>query len=114
MKSFDYKRTQATIEAYGKTYTLPVKTTKFVKQLDDVLSAVRNPLKKIDIYEKVNIMKSTVELFIGKEETNRIYPNIDDIDVTEINAFVTALIDTVNKKEQEIIKNEYSPTSEIK
>lgn len=113
MKSFDYTRKPITVEApiYGKTYTLPVKTTKFTKQLTDVVLSFKGVTDVIEIAEKV---KSGIALFIGKEEADRIYPNVEDAVLDEMLAFWKILNEAISNKEKEIIENEYSPTPDLK
>lgn len=111
MKSFDYTRKPIEIEAYGKKYTLPIKTTKFNKQLAEVVLSFKGAADVVDVAEK---LKSGIALFIGKEETDRIYPNVEDTPFDEMLKFWNFLNGAINEKEQEIIKNEYSPAPEIK
>lgn len=110
MKSFDYTRKPIIVEAYGKNHTLPVKTTKFATKLAEILTAFKTVKDTTDI---VTTLKSGIVLFIGQEEADRIYPSIDDTDVTEISSFWKFLIDAANGKETEIIENEYASNPEI-
>lgn len=111
MKSFDYTRKPIEIEAYDKTYTLPIKTTKFNKQLTEVVLSFKGIADVVEVAEK---LKNGIALFIGKDEAERIYPNVEDVEFNEIMAFWQFLNNAVNGKETEIIKNEYSSTAEIK
>lgn len=111
MKSFDYTRKPIEIEAYGKKYTLPIKTTKFNKQLVEVALSFKGVTDVVEIAEK---LKNGIALFIGKEEADRIYPNVEDTVFDEMLAFWNFLKNAVDGKEKDIIENEYSPTAEIK
>lgn len=111
MKSFNYTRKPIEIEAYGKKYILPIKTTKFNKQLTDIVLSFKSATDIVEIAEK---LKNGITLFIGKDEADRIYPNVEDVSFDEMLKFWNFLNTAINDKEQEIIKNEYSPTPEIK
>lgn len=108
IKKFDYVKNPTVIEAYGKQYPIPTKTAVLV---DGVL----------EVQKKLNSCKSTVEvvretkkgiaLFIGEEETNRIFSAPDDqIDTDELSAFWFMLNEESNKATRAVIEK-YSPKS---
>lgn len=108
--SFNYIRKPAIVEAYGKTFELPVKTTKFMEQnvIDKAL------LAKGESKELVQSVLKLIGLFITPQETKLIFPNIDDAIPNEVFAFYKYLCDEQAKATNEIIQNEYSPVETVR
>lgn len=113
MAKFEYKRENAVMEAYGKKYPIPTKTAALVDGINEIgkrLAVCKNTL------EVVKTTKEGIALFIGEEETDRIFPAPDgEIDTDELSAFWLALNCESNKATKEIIEK-YSPkpVTEIK
>lgn len=104
---FSYTQTPRTLNAYGKEYPIPVRTTEFSDKLDVVRELI-NSAKKTS--ETVNAMKEGIALFIGIDETERIFPNekLNDIDVDEILGFWLALNFELSRSQNETIAR-YTP-----
>lgn len=106
VKKFEYIRSAPVIEAYGKQFTIPTKTAVLVDGVIDMekkLSACKNTV------EVVQVTKKGIALFIGEEETNRIFDKPDDqIDTDELSAFWLALNEESNRATREIVAK-YSP-----
>lgn len=106
MAKFDYKPANAVMEAYGKKYPIPTKTAVLV---DGVAEISKKLLECKNTLEVVKVTKEGIALFIGKEETNRIFSAPDgEIDTDELAAFWFALNTESNKATQEVIEK-YNP-----
>lgn len=113
MAKFEYKPANAVMEAYGKKYPIPTKTAVLV---DGVAEISKKLLECKNTLEVVKVTKEGIALFIGKEETNRIFFAPDsEIDTDELSAFWFALNAESNKATKEIIeKYNPRPVGEIK
>ena len=106
MAKFDYVRKPAVMEAYGKKYPIPTKTAVLV---DGVAEINRKLMECKNTFEAVKVTKEGIGLFIGDEETNRIFSAPDgEIDTDELAAFWFALNTESNKATQEVIEK-YNP-----
>lgn len=108
MAKFEYQPSNAFMEAYGKKYPIPTKTAALV----DGVSAIQ---KKLDnsksALEAIRATKEGIALFIGEEETNRIFSAPDsEIDGDELSAFWFALNAESNRATKEVIER-YAPKS---
>lgn len=101
-EEFSYIHKPRTLEAYGKEYTIPVKTVAFSDKLDEIRAAISESGKTSDT---VAAMKEGITLFIGAEETERIFPSdkVNEIDVDEILEFWFALNRELNRSQNELI-----------
>lgn len=99
---FSYAKKPRTLKAYGKEYELPVKTIEF----SDKLTAASDALTKVSTArELVEKTKSGIALFIGEEETERLFPekNFDSIDIDEIVGFFMALNFELGRSQNDLI-----------
>ncbi len=113
MAKFEYKRENVVMEAYGKKYPIPTKTAVLVDGVNEINKRLTACKNTIDV---VKATKEGIALFIGEEETNRIFSAPDgEIDTDELSAFWLALNYESNKATKEIIEK-YSPkpATEIK
>ena len=102
--SFSYKRTPAVISAYGEEFVLPVRNAEFLEKLaeaDKKVSSAQN------IHERALALREAVSVFIGKENTDKIFPDADTADLDEMQAFILSLAGTVKQKSIELIREKY-------
>lgn len=104
---FAYTRKTRTLNAYDKEYEIPVRTTEFADKLENVRTAISEAKKDS---ETVAAMKDGIALFIGAEETERIFPadKPGGIDVDEVIEFWLALNFELARTQNEIIAR-YAP-----
>lgn len=112
MVTFEYTRESYTLEAYGKTFEIPTKTAALIDGINDIntrLAAVKNAT------ESVEVMRDGVALFIGAEETERIFPaaKLNEIDTDELSAFWWVLNAEANKATKAVIEK-YAPNTNIR
>lgn len=109
---FEYERKNVTVEAYGKTYPIPTKTAALVDGINDVTKQLEKTKSAVEI---VDILRSGIALFIGDEETEKLFPadNSANIDTDEITAFWWALNSASNEATKEIIER-YAPNRNIR
>lgn len=106
VKKFDYVKNPTIIEAYGKQYPIPTKTAVLV---DGVLEVQKKLGECKNTVEVVQTTKRGVALFIGEEETNRIFSAPDDqIDTDELSAFWLMLNEESNRATRAVVEK-YSP-----
>lgn len=108
--SFNYIRKPATIEAYSKTFELPVKTIQFIEQIEATMEIP----EKATTRQTVEIALKGIALFITPQETKLIFPSVDDVIPNEVYAFYKALVNAQSEATQNIIKNEYSPAEIVR
>ena len=87
---FTYCRTPRVLKAYGKEYTIPVRTVEFEEQLNSVTKNIAETTATADT---VCGIRESIALFIGADEVERIFPKekLSELDVDEILAFWQAL-----------------------
>lgn len=112
MAVFEYTRENITLEAYGKEYPIPTKTADFIDSINDIqaqLDACKTAI------ETVEVTRKGISLFIGDEETERIFPadKLGCIDTDEIAAFLWALKAESDRATQAVIKK-YAPNPVIR
>lgn len=112
MATFEYTRGNYTLEAYGKTFEIPTKTAALIDGINNIntkLAAVKNAT------ESVEVMRDGVALFIGAEETERIFSaaKLNEIDTDELSAFWWALNLEANKATKAVIEK-YAPNTNIR
>jgi hypothetical protein len=115
MNKFIYEKKPHTVEAYGSTYEIPPKTADVIDRLNEVGKAITNAAGKSAV-ESVKAMKVGVAIFIGEEETERLFPAADEmggIDTDELSAFWMFLRNESNVATTEVIKK-YSPNPNIR
>lgn len=95
MNNFNYKRAAVKITAYDKEYELPVRTTEFCDKQDAVDRDISDTSKPRTSAEIAEALRNGVALFIGEEETERIFPKekIPEMDIDEITSFYNFLKD---------------------
>ncbi len=112
MATFEYTRENYTLEAYDRLYEIPTKTAALIDGINDIntrLATVKNAA------ESVEVMRDGVALFIGAEETERIFPaaELNEIDTDELSAFWWTLNAEANKATEAVIKK-YAPNTAIR
>lgn len=87
---FKYERTPRVLKAYGSEYTIPVRTVEFEGKLEQANKAISATSTASDT---ITAIREGISLFIGDEETERIFPKADIMktDVDEVLAFWQAL-----------------------
>lgn len=110
LNEFNYKRAAVKITAYDKEYELPVRTTEFCDKQDSIDKDFADTSKTRTSAEIAEILKRGVALFIGEDETERIFPKekIKDLDIDEITVFYNFLKDRSLQNFYEYTKK-YSP-----
>lgn len=107
---FEYKKPENTVEAYGETYVIPTKTAAVV----DAVAAAQSDINAAKTaVEQVKAIKRGIAVFIGEDETERIFKGDADIDTDEISAFWLCLNQESNKATQAVI-DKYTPKKEIR
>lgn len=112
MAIFEYSREKYTLEAYDRTYEIPTKTAALVDGINDINTRLA---KTTTASESVEVMRDGVALFIGAEETERIFPaaKLNEIDTDELSAFWWALNAEANKATKAVIEK-YAPNTNIR
>lgn len=108
---FRYERRNTKINAYGKDYELPVRTGEFCDRQDEIDRRIADMSKFRSTGEIIDLIKEGIALYIGAEETERIFPNEnrDGIDVDEITVFYKFLKDASLRNLAEYSKK-YAPS----
>lgn len=104
---FEYNRPKTTVEAYGTTYEIPPKTAAVVDGVDAARKAIAASASK-PAAEQIKAVKQGIAVFIGEEETERLFPADSDIDTDEISEFWLLLNHLSNEHTNKIIER-YSP-----
>ena len=109
---FRYIRTPRTLKAYDKEFAIPVRTVEFEEKLEQAgktLSECRTAS------ETAQALREGVALFIGEEETERIFPKekLMEIDVDELLGFWQALNFELKLAQEEQL-SKYRPTPTIR
>lgn len=109
---FRYVRTPRTLKAYDKEFAIPVRTVEFEEKLEQAgktLSECRTAS------ETAQALREGVSLFIGEEETERIFPKekLMEIDVDELLGFWQALNYELKLAQEEQL-SKYRPASNIR
>lgn len=111
INSFNYQRAAVKITAYGKEYELPVRTTSFCDKQDAIDRKIMDTSKPRSSADVAECFREGVALFIGDEETERIFPKaeIGNMDIDEITVFYNFLKDRSLQNFLEYSKK-YSPS----
>lgn len=109
---FKYERTPRTLKAYGTEFTIPVRTVEFEENLEQAVKSISAVSKASDT---ISAVREGVSLFIGEEETERIFPRAEimSIDVDEILAFWQALNYELKLVQDELLAK-YRPAPTIR
>ena len=104
MAKFIYDKKPRIVEAYGKTFEIPPKTADIIDRLNEASAAIGAAKTSVDI---VRATKKGVSVFIGEEETERIFPEKEEasgIDTDELSAFWLFLKNESQKATMDVIK----------
>ena len=104
MAKFIYDKKPRIVEAYGKTFEIPPKTADIIDRLNEASAAIGAAKTSVDI---VRATKKGVSVFIGEEETERIFPEKDEasaIDTDELSAFWLFLKNESQKATMDVIR----------
>lgn len=107
---FRYVRTPRTLKAYDKEFAIPVRTVEFEEKLEQ---AGKTLSECKTASETAQALREGVSLFIGEEETERIFPKekLMEIDVDELLGFWQALnFELKLAQEEQLAKYRPAPT----
>ncbi len=109
---FRYVRTPRTLKAYDKEFTIPVRTVEFEEKLEQAGKALSECRAAS---ETAQALREGVSLFVGEEETERIFPKAElmSIDVDELLGFWQALNYELKLAQEEQL-SKYRPASNIR
>lgn len=109
---FRYVRTPRTLKAYDKEFAIPVRTVEFEEKLEQAGKALSECRAAS---ETAQALREGVSLFIGEEETERIFPKekLMEIDVDELLGFWQALNFELKLAQEEQL-SKYRPASNIR
>ena len=109
---FRYVRTPRTLKAYDKEFTIPVRTVEFEEKLEQAGKALSECRAAS---ETAQALREGVALFVGEEETERIFPKekLMEIDVDELLGFWQALNFELKLAQEEQL-SKYRPTPTIR
>lgn len=109
---FTYCRTPRVLKAYGQEFNIPVRTVAFDEKLNTVSAAIAETTTTSDTVKE---MLNGVALFIGEEETEKLFPaeKLDEIDVDEILAFWQALNFELKRAQNELMAK-YRPAPNVR
>ena len=111
INNFSYERRYTKIHAYDRDFELPVRTGAFCDKQDEIDRRIADMSKPRSTGEIIDLIKEGIALYIGAEETERIFPNEnrDGIDVDEITVFYKFLKDVSLRNLAEYSKK-YAPS----
>ena len=107
---FRYVRTPRTLKAYDKEFAIPVRTVEFEERLEQ---AGKTLSECKTASETAQALREGVALFVGEEETERIFPKekLMEIDVDELLGFWQALnFELKLAQEEQLSKYRPAPT----
>ena len=107
---FRYVRTPRILKAYDKEFAIPVRTVEFEERLEQE-SKTLSECKTAS--ETAQALREGISLFIGEEETERIFPKekLMEIDVDELLVFWQALnYELKLAQEEQLSKYRPAPT----
>ena len=112
MMNFEYKREVTKLKAYGQEYEIPTKTAIFAEEVNKITKRLQEAKNAA---ESMTAAWDGIALYIGKDETQRIFPreNLENLDTDEISAFWLALNAASNRNTNAVI-NKYAPNAAIK
>lgn len=105
---FEYKRPADTkIEAYGKVFEVPPRTSSLLGELGDIKKRIT---AAGDIEGQLSTILDGIALFIGTEATEEIFPRSDlkNLNTDEVSAFWLCL-NAASEKEGQLILEKYAP-----
>lgn len=109
---FRYVRTPRMLKAYDKEFAIPVRTVEFEEKLEQAGKALSECRVAS---ETAQALREGVALFVGEEETERIFPKekLMEIDVDELLGFWQALNYELKLAQEEQL-SKYRPASNIR
>ena len=109
---FTYCRTPRILKAYDKEYAIPVRTVEFDEKLTQAAKTIS---ETATTSETVSAIREGISLFIGAEETERIFPKekLMEIDVDEIISFWQALNYEMTQAQDELL-SKYRPSAAVR
>lgn len=111
---FTYCRTPRVLKAYDKEYAIPVRTVEFDEKLTQAAKTI-SETATMSTSETVSAIREGIALFIGAEETERIFPKdkLPELDVDEILSFWQALNYEMKQAQDELL-SKYRPAPSIR
>ena len=111
---FTYCRTPRVLKAYGSEYTIPVRTVEFDEKLTQAAKTI-SETATMSTSETVSAIREGIALFIGAEETERIFPKekLPELDVDEVLSFWQALNFEMKQAQDELL-SKYRPAPSIR
>ena len=109
---FTYSRTPRVLKAYGSEYTIPVRTVEFDEKLTQAAKTIS---ETATTSETVSAIREGISVFIGAEETERIFPKdkLMETDVDEILSFWQALNYEMKQAQDELL-SKYRPSATVR
>ncbi|MGN0602732.1 MAG: hypothetical protein ACI4I2_02035 [Oscillospiraceae bacterium] len=109
---FTYCRTPRVLKAYDKEYAIPVRTVEFDEKLTQAAKTISGTATTS---ETVSAIRDGISLFIGAEETERIFPKdkLMELDVDEVLSFWQALNYELREAQNELLAK-YKPAPSIR
>lgn len=111
---FTYCRTPRVLKAYSSEYTIPVRTVEFDEKLTQAAKTI-SETATMSTSETVSAIREGISLFIGAEETERIFPKekLPELDVDEVLSFWQALNFEMKQAQDELL-SKYRPAPSIR
>lgn len=111
---FTYSRTPRVLKAYDKEYAIPVRTVEFDEKLTQAAKTI-SETATMSTSETVSAIREGISLFIGAEETERIFPKekLPELDVDEVLSFWQALNFEMKQAQDELL-SKYRPAPSIR
>lgn len=109
--NFEFKREIETVTAYGKEYPIPTMTIGVLSRINETVGRINGSLDNTE--ENTKAMLDGIAVFIGEDETKRIFPSFDTVDVNEVFAFWSTLKKVCEDNTRAVIEK-YGPNTEVK
>ncbi len=109
---YEYKRSDfikdTTLEAYGKVFEIPPKTSSMADSLISVSERIAK--NGATAMEQAAAMRDGIAVFIGEKNAEEIFPKgkLADIDTNEMSAF-WLLLNNISNEETRAVLQKYSP-----
>ena len=109
---FTYCRTPRVLKAYDREFTVPVRTVEFDEKLTQAAKTIS---ETATTSETVSAIREGISLFIGAEETERIFPKekLMETDVDEVLSFWQALNYEMKQAQDELL-SKYRPSAAVR
>ena len=111
---FTYSRTPRVLKAYDREFTVPVRTVEFEEKLKQAANTISGTAAA-SASDTVLAIREGISLFIGAEETERIFPKdkLMELDVDEILSFWQALNFEMKQAQDELL-SKYRPSATVR